>query len=81
MKKKLPVQKKKFLRLNWQLYDQLLLNELQDYISPMQTNGNVLAILDCLILLCEQCPSLSIQKTRDCTRASNWNQGKPSPGD
>jgi DNA mismatch repair protein MutS len=30
------------------LYDKLLL-ELQDYISPMQVNGNVLAVLDCLI--------------------------------
>lgn len=27
---------------------QELLNELQDYISPMQVNGNVMAILDCL---------------------------------
>jgi DNA mismatch repair protein MutS len=30
------------------LYEKLLL-ELQDYIAPMQVNGNVLAILDCLI--------------------------------
>ncbi|MBS1946359.1 MAG: DNA mismatch repair protein MutS [Bacteroidetes bacterium] len=30
------------------LYDKLLL-ELQDYIAPMQVNGSVLAILDCLV--------------------------------
>ncbi len=30
------------------LYDKLLL-ELQDYIAPVQVNGNILAILDCLI--------------------------------
>lgn len=31
-----------------ELYDKILL-ELQDYIAPVQVNGNVLAILDCLI--------------------------------
>ena len=30
------------------LYDKILL-ELQDYIAPVQVNGNILAILDCLI--------------------------------
>ena len=30
------------------LYDKLLL-ELQDYIAPVQVNGNILAILDCLL--------------------------------
>ncbi len=38
----------KILTIELELFDQLLL-ELQDYISPMQANGNVLAILDCLI--------------------------------
>jgi DNA mismatch repair protein MutS len=37
----------KILAIEQELYDKLLL-ELQDYIAPMQINGNVLAILDCL---------------------------------
>ena len=38
----------KIFSIELSLYEQLLL-ELQDYIAPMQVNGNVLAILDCLI--------------------------------
>ena len=38
----------KILTIELDIYDKLLL-ELQDYIAPMQVNGNVLAILDCLI--------------------------------
>jgi DNA mismatch repair protein MutS len=37
----------KILRIETQLFDELL-NELQDYIAPMQVNGNVMAVLDCL---------------------------------
>jgi DNA mismatch repair protein MutS len=37
----------KILQIEMQLFEQLL-NELQDYISPMQVNGHVLAVLDCL---------------------------------
>jgi DNA mismatch repair protein MutS len=37
----------KILALEQQLYD-LLLNELFDYLAPVQTNGNLVAILDCL---------------------------------
>ncbi len=37
----------KILAIEMALYDQLLL-ELQDFIAPIQTNGNVLAILDSL---------------------------------
>jgi DNA mismatch repair protein MutS len=37
----------KILSIEQELYDKLLL-ELQDYIAPMQVNGNVLAILDCI---------------------------------
>ncbi|MGI8637918.1 MAG: MutS-related protein, partial [Segetibacter sp.] len=37
----------KILAIEQELYDRLLL-ELQDYIAPMQINGNTLAILDCL---------------------------------
>ncbi len=37
----------KILQIEMQLFEQLL-NELQDYIAPMQVNGQVLAVLDCL---------------------------------
>jgi DNA mismatch repair protein MutS len=37
----------KILHIELQLFEKLL-NELQDYIAPMQVNGNVLAVLDCL---------------------------------
>ena len=38
----------KILRIEQEIYEKLL-QELQDYIAPVQTNGSVLAILDCLI--------------------------------
>jgi DNA mismatch repair protein MutS len=38
----------KILAIENELFEKLLL-ELQDYIAPMQVNGNILAILDCLI--------------------------------
>lgn len=38
----------KILALELALFESLL-NELQDFLSPIQTNGNILAILDCLI--------------------------------
>ncbi len=38
----------KILSLETDLYDRLLA-ELQDYIAPMQVNGNILAIIDCLL--------------------------------
>jgi len=37
----------KIIRIELELYDKLLL-ELADYIAPMQVNGNMLAIIDCL---------------------------------
>lgn len=37
----------KIIQIESQIFQELL-NELQDYISPMQVNGNVMAILDCL---------------------------------
>src|SRR5688572_11015575 len=37
----------KILALELELYENLL-NELFDYLSPVQTNGNVVAILDCM---------------------------------
>ncbi|HEX5655457.1 MAG TPA: DNA mismatch repair protein MutS [Chitinophagaceae bacterium] len=37
----------KILALELELYE-LLLNELSDYLAPVQANGNIVAILDCL---------------------------------
>ena len=37
----------KILQLELQLFE-LLLNELSDYLAPVQNNGNIVAILDCL---------------------------------
>ena len=37
----------KIFQIEQQLFQELL-NELQDYISPMQVNGHVMAVLDCL---------------------------------
>jgi DNA mismatch repair protein MutS len=37
----------KILAIEQQLFEKLL-NELQDYIAPMQVNGHVMAVLDCL---------------------------------
>ena len=37
----------KILQIELQIFDKLL-NELQDYIAPMQVNGHVMAVLDCL---------------------------------
>ncbi len=38
----------KILQIEQNIFEQLL-NELQDYIAPMQLNGHVLAVLDCLV--------------------------------
>ncbi|HWB26199.1 MAG TPA: DNA mismatch repair protein MutS [Chitinophagaceae bacterium] len=38
----------KILAIELELYDKLLV-ELQDYIAPIQVNGNILAIMDCLL--------------------------------
>ncbi len=38
----------KILALEYSIFESLL-NELQDFLAPIQTNGNILAILDCLI--------------------------------
>lgn len=37
----------RILQIETQLFEELL-NELQDYIAPMQVNGHVMAVLDCL---------------------------------
>lgn len=51
----------KILQIELELYDKLLL-ELQDYIAPMQVNGNILAILDCLTCFANNALQYSYKK-------------------
>jgi DNA mismatch repair protein MutS len=44
-----------------ELYEKLLL-ELQDYIAPMQVNGNILAILDCLLCFAQNALQLNYKR-------------------
>src|SRR5436190_13770985 len=37
----------RILEIEWLVYESLM-NELMDYLAPIQTNGNILAILDCM---------------------------------
>ncbi|NJO24554.1 MAG: DNA mismatch repair protein MutS, partial [Bacteroidia bacterium] len=45
----------KILTIELELYEKLLA-ELQDYIAPMQANGNILAVMDVLKLFCKTTP-------------------------
>ena len=51
----------KILAIEFDLYDKLLL-ALQDYIAPIQVNGNILAILDCLICFAENALKFNYKK-------------------
>ena len=51
----------KILQIELRIFEQLL-NELQDYILPMQQNGNLLAILDCLCCFANNAVQLNYTK-------------------
>lgn len=51
----------KILAIELDLYDKLLI-ELQDYIAPIQVNGNILAILDCLICFADNAIKFNYKK-------------------
>lgn len=51
----------KILAIELELYDQLLI-ALQDYIQPIQTNGNIIAIIDCLICFAENALKFNYKK-------------------
>jgi len=51
----------KIYQIEQQLFQELL-NELQDYIAPMQINGQVMAILDCLSCFSENAIHLGYNK-------------------
>ncbi|MDE3143417.1 MAG: DNA mismatch repair protein MutS, partial [Bacteroidota bacterium] len=51
----------KILAIELELYDQLLI-ALQDYIFPIQTNGNIIAIIDCLICFAENALKFNYKK-------------------
>jgi DNA mismatch repair protein MutS len=65
----------KILNIELDLYDKLLL-ELQDYIAPMQVNGNVLAILDCLVCFANN--ALHYNYTKPLLHAENELELKES---
>jgi hypothetical protein len=71
MKKRSPVQKIRSLAIELGLYDALLL-ALQDYIAPIQVNGNILATLDCCFVL-QRMHSSSIIKDLNCMMVLNSN--------
>jgi len=64
-------EEKKILSLEQQLYNNLLL-ELQDYIAPIQVNGNILGIMDCLICL-QKMRCSTIIKSQNCMKILNLN--------
>ncbi|HRH59794.1 MAG TPA: DNA mismatch repair protein MutS, partial [Chitinophagaceae bacterium] len=51
----------KILTIETELYDKLLL-ELQDFIAPIQVNGNILAILDCLLCFANNAVQFNYKK-------------------
>jgi len=51
----------KILAIEIELYDQLL-NALQDYIAAIQINGNIIAIIDCLICFAENALRFNYKK-------------------
>ena len=51
----------KILAIELELYDQLLMS-LQDYIAPIQINGNIIAIIDCLICFAENALKFNYKK-------------------
>jgi DNA mismatch repair protein MutS len=51
----------KILAIESELYDQLLM-ALQDYIAPIQINGNIIAIIDCLISFAENALKFNYKK-------------------
>jgi DNA mismatch repair protein MutS len=51
----------KILGIELELYNQLLL-QLQDYIAPIQTNGNLLATIDCLICFANNAKKFNYRK-------------------
>ena len=51
----------KMLAIEVDLYDKLLL-ALQDYIAPIQVNGNILALLDCMLCFAENALQYNYKK-------------------
>ncbi len=51
----------KILAIEMQLFEKLL-NELQDFIAPMQVNGHVMAVLDCLTAFAGNALQLNYKK-------------------
>lgn len=53
----------KIMQIELQIFEKLL-NELQDYIAPMQVNGHVMAVLDCLCCFANNALQFNYKKPR-----------------
>ncbi len=79
MKKKITGAEEKIMAIELDIYEKLLL-ELQDYIAPMQVNGNVLAILDCLLCFAHNALHFNYKKPELHEEGVLDLEGKPPPG-
>ncbi len=58
-----------------ELYDKLLL-QLQEYIAPMQSNGHILAVLDCLVCFADNALRYNYKKPVLCMKGMSWSSKK-----
>ena len=70
----------KILQLELQIYDRLML-ALQDYIAPMQVNGSVLAVMDCLLCFAHNALQYNYKKPELHDRYGTSAERKPPSGD
>ena len=69
----------KIYMIEQQLFQELL-NELQDYIAPMQVNGHVMAVLDCLSCFANNALQFNYKKTIVACWRRNGIERQPSSG-
>lgn len=69
IRRKITGAEEKILKIEGELYEALL-NELFDYLAPVQTNGNLLAIMDCLCCFAHNAIQYQY-KNHNCTPAMN----------
>ena len=70
----------KILLIEQQLFEELL-NELQDYIAPMQVNGHVMAVLDCLRCFADNALQYNYKKPLLQDGDELGSKRQPAPGD
>ncbi len=60
----------KILKIELELYEALL-NELHGLSCSYSNNGNMIAVLDCIICFAQQCYSITIIKNQHCMMVMN----------